>query len=64
MHPMNIQKKILLAIGQMSLSIGFLLFLINYFVLDNNIFIALFMGLLFGLALVLNLSYLLSMKQS
>ena len=59
---MNIQKKILLAIGQMSLSIGFLLFLINYFVLDNNIFIALFMGILFGLALVLNLSYLLGMK--
>ena len=63
MNSMNIQKKILLGIGQLSLSVGFLLFLINYFVLDNNIFIALFIGILFGLALVLNMSYLLTMKQ-
>jgi hypothetical protein len=60
---MNIQKKILLGIGQLSLLIGFILFLINYFVLDNNMFIALFTGILFGSALVLNISYLIAMKQ-
>jgi hypothetical protein len=59
---MKYQKKILLGIGQLSLFIGFILFLTNYFVLDNNLFIALFIGILFGLALVLNLSYLLTMK--
>ena len=53
---MYIQKKILLGIGQLSLSIGFILFQINYFVLDN-IFITLFTGILFGLTLVLNISY-------
>jgi len=59
---MKYQKKILLGIGQLSLLIGFILFLTNYFVLDNNLFIAFLIGILFGLALVLNLSYLLTMK--
>jgi hypothetical protein len=54
---------LLLAIGQVCLSIGFLSFIINYIILENNPFIVFFSGMLFGLSLVLNLTYLIRNKK-
>jgi hypothetical protein len=54
---------LLLAIGQVCLSIGFLSFIINYIILENNQFIAFFSGMLFGLSLVLNLTYLIRIRK-
>lgn len=49
--------KLLLVIGQYSLAAGFLCFLINYFFLGNYLSLALVAGVLFGVSLVFNLTY-------
>ena len=58
-----VKKNILfLAIGQLSLFLGLLGFLLNYLVLNHNSALAFVTGLLLGLATVLNLAYLLRRK--
>jgi len=51
-------NNLILIIGQFSLSLGFTLFIINYLILDNGLILALLSGILFGLSLVFNLTYL------
>ena len=57
-------KKIrLLVIGQFSLVFGIFGFLINYLYLNNNPIIIFVIGILLGLSLVLNLTFLLKSRE-
>ena len=52
-----------LALGQLTFVLGFSGFLLNEYYLDSNSFLAFFSGLLFGLSLVLNLTYLIRQRK-
>jgi hypothetical protein len=56
-------KENLIVIGQFSLVLGILGYFVNYFYLDNNLVLMFIVGVLFGLAFVLNLGYLLKLKK-
>ena len=51
-----------LVLGQLSFVLGFLGLLVNEFCLNGSSILAFFSGLLFGLALVFNLTYLLKRR--
>ena len=53
------KNKFFLVIGQISLVLGLLAFLLNSLVLNHNSALAFITGLLLGLATVLNLAFLL-----
>jgi len=56
-------KENLIVIGQFSLVLGILGYFVNYFYLDNNLVLMFIVGVLFGLAFVLNLGYLLKLRK-
>lgn len=56
-------NKTLLVIGQYSLAVGFICFLVNYFFLGNYLSIALIAGALLGASLVFNLTYIIRRKK-
>ena len=56
------KNKTLIAAGQLSLALGILSFILNILFLDNNYFFHFATGLLLGLSLVLNLTYLIKIK--
>jgi len=51
-------NNLLLIIGQFSMILGFMGFIFNYFFLDHNLVIALLTGIVFGLSIVFNITYL------
>ena len=51
-------KKSILVIGQFSLLLSILGFICNYFFFNNNPILALLVGILLGLSLIMNLTYL------
>lgn len=53
----------LLLIGQFSLILGILGFILNFSFFHTNTIIAIFTGLFFGLSLVFNLAFLVSFKK-
>ena len=53
----------ILAIGQLSLVLGILGFIINYLFINNNPVLIFFISIFFGLSLVMNLTYLLKRKK-
>jgi uncharacterized membrane protein YuzA (DUF378 family) len=55
-------NKLMIVIGQFSLSLGILSFFLNTFVFGNNCYLNITTGVLLGLSLVLNLSYLIKQK--
>lgn len=57
-------NNLLLIIGQFSLILGFISFILNYFFLDHNLVIALLTGILFGLSIVFNITYLARKKKA
>ena len=56
-------KKSLLVTGQFALVLGIFGFLMNAFMLENNYYVAFVTGVLLGLALVLNLAFLLEFNK-
>jgi hypothetical protein len=60
----TIQKsnKLLIVVGQFSLVLGILSFISNIFFLGNNYYIHFITGILLGLSLVINLTYLSKLK--
>jgi hypothetical protein len=57
-------NKLLIVIGQFSLSLGILSFFLNTFVFENNCYFNIATGILLGLSLVLNLSYLIKQNKT
>lgn len=53
----------LLILGQLTLVVGFAMFIYNFFFLDNILFIAILTIVLFLISLVLNISYLLKRRK-
>jgi uncharacterized membrane protein HdeD (DUF308 family) len=51
-----------LIIGQLSLVFGIFGYLLNYLFLENNLILILFVGILFGISFVMNLTYLLKRR--
>jgi len=56
-------KKTLLVIGQFSLVFGIVSFILNYFLFNMQLTLFIFSGVLFGISLVFNLTYLLRLKK-
>ncbi len=56
-------KRDLLVTGQFALVLGIFGFLMNAFVLENNYYVAFITGILLGLALVMNLMFLLNLNK-
>jgi len=61
---MKIKNKLLIVIGQFSLILSFVGFLINNLLLDNNPIIAFIIGILMGISLVFNLTFLVKMNKN
>lgn len=51
-------NNLVLIIGQFTMLIGFSIFMINYFVLNNNLFLVFVTIITFVLSLIFNLTYL------
>lgn len=56
-------NKVFLIIGQFSLALGIIGFLLNYLYLDHLTTIAFASGIFFGLALVMNMAFILKLKK-
>jgi cyanate permease len=50
-------KRTLLVLGQLSLSLGLAGFCLNQFYLENNVYLAFIVGIFIGLSLVMNLTF-------
>jgi vacuolar-type H+-ATPase subunit I/STV1 len=61
---MKIKNKLLITIGQFLLILSFVGFLINNLLLDNNSIIAFIIGILMGMSLVFNLTFLVIMNKN
>jgi len=59
---MSQNNKLLIVAGQLSLVLGILSFILNILFLGSSYFIHFITGLLLGLSLVLNLTYLFKLK--
>ena len=57
-------SKMLIVAGQFSLFLGILGFILNIFFWDNNYYIHFVTGILLGLSLVLNLSFLIGFRKN
>lgn len=51
-------NNLILILGQFSMLIGFSIFIINYFLLDNILFLVLIAIIIFVLSMIFNLTYL------
>jgi len=57
------QNKLFIVIGQFSLVLGLLGYIVNYLYLENAPVLAFITGFLLGLSLVLNLAYLIRIRK-
>jgi hypothetical protein len=63
METINRKTKMLVVYGQFSLALGILSFVLNLTLMDNNYYLHFLTGILLGLSLVMNLTYLIRLKK-